>query len=409
MTSEFIDNGVPSPHEESGRADQANAAGRSAGMGRRFFLKGAASIAGAAAFLGSTEWASAGNGWSIGLSDVPKDKLLEIYTKMQTSRIWETAMKDQFLAGTDQLYGAFHPYIGEEAVANGVMANLNDDDYIASTHRGHGHLIAKGGDLDQMSAEIYFRKTGYNKGFGGSMHMTDASKGILGMNGIVGPTYLISAGAAYGALVKGTKQVAVAFGGDGSVNNGWYYSGLRNAALYNLPLIAVVENNGYQISMPQERTNSLRNLSSFGAGVEIPHETVNGMDVLAVYAVAKRAVDRARAGGGPTLIEAKTYRFYDHAGWAGAKTGTMGAFGLPYRSDQEVRDWIQEDPIPRFRNQLISNGVATEDDLNKIDADVQAKVDKSVEMARAAPLPDPKSGLENVYATGTVEATQFLA
>ena len=212
------------------------------------------------------------------------------------------------------------------------------------------------------------------------------------MNGIIGPQYLIAAGAAYSAKVRGTKQVAMAFGGDGSVNNGWYYSGLRNAALYNLPVVAVIENNGYQINMPQERTNALRDLSNFGAGLQIPHETVNGMDVMAVYAVAKRAVDRARAGGGPSLIEAKTYRFYDHSGLAGAKPGVLGAFGLPYRTDSEVRAWIAEDPIPKFRRQLVANSVLTEEEADKIEADVKALVAESIELARAATQASPRRG-----------------
>ena len=186
---------------------------------------------------------------------------------------------------------------------SGAIGALNETDYIASTHRGHGHLIAKGGDLDKMSAEMFMKETGYNFGYGGSMHLTDISKGILGMNGIIGPQYLLAAGAAYSAKVRGTKQVAMAFGGDGSVNNGWYYSGLRNAKLYNLAFVAVIENNGYQISMPTERTNAVKDLAQIGAGLEIPFEIVDGNDALAMYAVAKRAVDRAREGGGPSIIE----------------------------------------------------------------------------------------------------------
>ena len=258
-----------------------------------------------------------------------------------------------------------------------------------------------------MTAEMYFRETGYNKGFGGSMHLTDASKGILGMNGIIGPQFLIAAGAAYGAKVRGTKQIAMAFGGDGSVNNGWYYSGLRNAVLYNLPVVVIIENNGYQINMPQERTNALRDLSNFGAGLQIPHETVNGMDIMAVYSVAKRAADRARNGGGPSLIEAKTYRFYDHSGLAGAKPGVMGAFGLPYRKDSEVRAWMADDPIPKFRRQLVANSVLSEAEADKIEADVKALVAQSIVLARAAPQPSPDSGLSNVFAGMAVSPSQF--
>src|SRR5262249_48294273 len=157
------------------------------------------------------------------LAGLPRDKLLTIYQRMTASRKWETAMKDLFVGGKDGLYGAFHTYIGEEAIACGVMAALNDDDYIASTHRGHGHLIAKGGDLNKMASEIFFKETGYNKGYGGSMHITDMSKGIMGMNGIVGASYYLAAGAAMRGMVRGTKQVGVAFFGDGAANSPYYF------------------------------------------------------------------------------------------------------------------------------------------------------------------------------------------
>ena len=179
--------------------------------------------------------------------------------------------------------------------------------------------------------------------------------------------------------------------------------------LYNLPVVAVIENNGYQINMPQERTNALRDLSDFGAGLQIPHETVNGTDVMAVYAVAKRAVDRARAGGGPSLIEAKTYRFYDHSGLAGAKPGVLGAFGLPYRTDSEVRAWIAEDCIPKFRRQLVANKVITEEEADKLEAEVKAMVAKSIELARAAPKQAPDAALGHVFAGMKVSPSQFLA
>ena len=376
---------------------------------RRTFLKGLGGVAAGVAVASKVTSASAANGWGFGLDEVAADKQAHMYRTMLKSRWWEEQMKEQFLAGTDKLYGAFHISIGEEACSVGICSALNDDDYIASNHRGHSHLIAKGGDINKMSAELYFRQTGYNKAFGGSMHITDTTLGILGMNGIIGPQYLFAAGAAYGAKVRGTQQVAVAFGGDGSVNNGWYYSGLRNAALYKLGMIAVVENNGYQISMPQERTNSLRNLAELGAGLQIPYEIVDGMDVLSVYNVARRAVARARAGEGPTLIECKTYRYYDHSGLAGAKPGVLGAFGLPYRSDAEVRAWMAKDAIQNLRRSMIANGLMTDADADRISDEVKAEVDKSIELARAAPLGVPESGLEHVFAGSKVAASQFVS
>ena len=378
-------------------------------LSRRGFLQALGAMTATTAVVSHVGIARAGNGWSMGIEGIAPEKLKEMYTLMLKSRWWEEGMKEVFLAGKDGMYGAFHISVGQEASSVGVMAALNEDDYIASNHRGHSHLIAKGGDLDKMAAELFFRETGYNKGFGGSMHITDASKGILGMNGIIGPQYLFAAGAAYAAKVRGTQQVAVAFGGDGSVNNGWYYSGLRNAALYKLPMIAVVENNGYQISMPQDRTNSMINLHNFGAGLEIQHEAVNGMDVMAVYTVAKRAVERARNGEGPTLIETKTYRYYDHAGLAGAKPGQLGAFGLPYRSDSEVRAWIAEDPIPRMRRQLVANSIFTEEDADAMEAEVKLLVAQSIELARKAPPPKQEAALSHVFAGSDVHASQFIA
>jgi TPP-dependent pyruvate/acetoin dehydrogenase alpha subunit len=375
---------------------------------RRTFLKGLGGVAAGVAVASKASSALANNGWSWTQDEIPNELQIDMYTKMLRSREWETAIKEAFLAGNDKLYGAFHMYIGEEAVAVGAVAALNDDDFIASTHRGHGHLIAKGGDLNKMSAEMFFRQTGYNKGFGGSMHLTDVSKGILGMNGILGPQYLIAAGAAKGIQVRGTKQVAVAFGGDGSTGQGWLWSGLRNARMYNLPAIYVIENNGYEISIPTEAVVPVKDIADYAMGLHVPSEVVDGMDVLAMYSVMKRAVARARAGEGPTFIEAKTDRFHDHSGLAGAKPGVLGAFGLPYRSDSEVRAWIAKDPIPRMRNFLIANGTLTEEQATKIDNDVKAAVTASLEFARQSPMPADDAALEHVYASGKVSASQFI-
>jgi len=380
------------------------------GLNRRRFMQAIGGIAGGVAILaGTTHSAKAGNSWDEALERLPNDRLLDMYTKMLKSRWWEEGIKDAFLAGTDQLYGACHLYVGEEAVAGGVIGALNDDDLIVSNHRGHGHLINKGGDLNKMSAEIFFKQGGYNKGYGGSMHITDISKGILGMNGIVGPSHLLAAGAAYGIKVRGTQQVAVGFGGDGSVNNGWFYSALRNAALYKLPFISVIENNGYQVDIPATETISVRDLSSIGKGLNIPSHTVDGQDIFAVYSVAEEAVQRARRGEGPTLIEAKTYRFYDHGGMAHAKSGVLGAFGLPYRSDRELMAWIANDPLPKFKALLISLGVIDEKKAQALQVEIKQQVHASIEFARKSPVPTPEQGLSNVYAQGAVHASQMLA
>ena len=380
------------------------------GLQRRTFLKGLGGVAAGVAVLSKMDLAQAGNAWNVGvLDDLSNEQLIDMQTRMLKSRWWEEGIKEQFLAGTDKLYGAFHIAVGEEAIPCGVCTALRTDDFITSTHRGHHDLIGKGGDIAKMASEIYFKDTGYNKGFGGSMHITDLSLGILGMNGIIGPSHLLAAGAAYGNTIRGTDQVAVSFGGDGSVQNGYFWSALRNSALYKLPLVMVIQNNGWQVGNPTENTIALKDEAVISKGMEIPGYVVDGNDILAVYAVTKRAVERARAGEGPTLIEAKTYRFYDHSGLAGAKPGVIGAFGLPYRSDRDVSAWIAQDPIVRFRRTLIALGVLTEQSADALEADVKAQVAAAIDAARAAPLPADDAALEHVFAEGKVQASQFYA
>jgi TPP-dependent pyruvate/acetoin dehydrogenase alpha subunit len=327
---------------------------------------------------------------------------------MVSSRKWETKMKDLFVSGEDGLYGAFHVYVGQEAVAIGTVGALEEDDVIASTHRGHGHLIAKGGDLNKMSAEIFFRQTGANRGFGGSMHIVEVEKGILGANGILSPQAYLISGAGYGIKVRGSDQVAVAFFGDGSTNSMYYWSGIRNAVTYDLPVIYVIENNQYQITIPMVTNVPGGMASTYTKGLPISSVTVDGNDVAQVYAAVKDAADRARAGGGPSVVECMTYRWYDHAGFAGAQVGVDGAFGLPYRPDSEVRMWMERDPIPRFRSFLMDEEFFTEDELNAFDAEVQQAVEDSVEFARSSPAVKAEDGVLNVFAEGAVPATQFL-
>lgn len=376
-------------------------------LDRRQFMRVLSVATTGMATLSAAKEGVAANGWAEATDQLSPQKLVAMYSSMLKCRLWEEAIKDAYISGSDDLYGGAHLYIGQEAIAIGVMAALNDDDFIASTHRGHGHLIAKGGDLNKMSAEIFFRKDGYNRGYGGSMHITDVSRGILGMNGIVGPSHILAAGAAYGIKVRGSKQVAVGFGGDGSVNNGWFYSALRNAALYRLPFISVIENNGFQVAIPATETISVRDLSVIGRGLEIPSYTVDGQDVFAVYSVARRAVERARSGEGPTLIEAKTYRFYDHGGMAQAKIGVNGAYGLPYRSDKELSVWIAKDPLPQFRTTLLRMGVLDEKRATGLERSVKKQVEESLEFARRSSVPRSEDGLLHVYATGAVEASQM--
>jgi TPP-dependent pyruvate/acetoin dehydrogenase alpha subunit len=341
------------------------------------------------------------------LAGLPKERLFHFYDRMNASRKWETAMKDLFLAGNDGLYGAFHTYVGEEAVAVGVIGALKQDDYIASTHRGHGHLIAKGGDLNRMSAEIFFKESGYNKGYGGSMHITDMSKGILGMNGIVGASFYMAAGAAIRAMVRATKQVAVAFFGDGAAASPYYFSAIRSCTNLKVPVIFVNENNFQYMGVPMALTVPTKYISEYTKGLDIPHFLVDGNDLSAVYAAAQEAVEFARAGKGPSMIEAITYRWYDHAGFAGGKVERDGAMGLPYRTDQEVQQWMSRDPILRYRKWLLAKGLASETDLAKIENETKAAVAASIEFARKSSDPAPEAGVLNTYAKSAAAATQF--
>lgn len=341
------------------------------------------------------------------LAALSKEKLLLVYERMNASRKWENAMKDLFVGGKDGLYGSFHTYIGEEAIACGVMAALSDDDYIASTHRGHGHLIAKGGDLNKMAAEIFFKETGYNRGYGGSMHITDMSKGIMGMNGIVGASFYLAAGAAIRAQVRGTKQVAVAFFGDGGANSPYYFSAVRSCTNYRIPVIFVNENNFQYMGIPMATVTPTKYICEYTKGLDIPHHVVDGNDVSAVYSATHDAVEWARAGKGPSVIEGITYRWYDHSGFAGAKAGAEGALGLPYRSDEEVRAWMARDPIRRFKTWLLDKGLASEGELASIEAHAQRDVEASIAFARQSKDPDPSAGVQHTHAGGPVAATQF--
>jgi pyruvate dehydrogenase E1 component alpha subunit len=326
--------------------------------------------------------------------------LTAMFTDMLKIRLWETKIKDLILQGGFR--GVAHLYVGQEAIAVGVCRALRKDDYIASNHRGHGHLIAKGGDLGRMLAEITHKAAGYCKGYGGSLHITDMSLGILGMNGIVGAAHLFAAGAAYGIRVKGADQVAVSFGGDGSLQNHFFTSAANSAAAWKLPWIAVIENNGFQIWVRSAEVYGLTDLARRAEGFGIEGRVVDGNDVLAVYGAARHAVDKARKGGGPTVLECKTYRWYDHYGAGGARIGVDGAFGLGYRSDRETRDWMAKDPIRRFQQFLVAEQVLTEQRAAEIQTQVRNTVEAAAEFAAAQAPPKPEDGLLNVFAQGAV-------
>ena len=375
--------------------------GKPTGVSRRAFVKGLSSIgAGAIFFSGVTAKRAKAQYGCTHVDGLAEEQLVAMYTDMLKIRLWESKIKDLILQGGFR--GVAHLYVGEEAIAVGVSGALRKDDYIASHHRGHGHLIAKGGDLGLMLAEITHKATGYCKGYGGSLHITDVSLGILGMNGIVGASHLFAAGAAYGIKVKGTDQVAVSFGGDGSLQNSFFSSAANAASAWKLPWIGVIENNAFQIWVRASDVYGLVDLARRADGYGIEGRVVDGNDVLSVYSTAKYAIEKARAGDGPTIIECKTYRWYDHYGAAGAKIGVDGAFGLGYRSDRELRDWMAKDPIARFRSFLLSEGVLTEERADQTVAEVREMVELAAKFAEEQPVPKPEDGLVNVFAEGAV-------
>jgi len=317
---------------------------------------------------------------------IARDVLWEMYRTMVRIRLFEERVSKEFAAGN--IPGALHLYIGEEAVATGVCANLQQTDFITSTHRGHGHVIAKGGRTDRMMAELFGRRTGYCHGKGGSMHIADPEIGILGANGIVGGGIPIAGGAALSAQMRDSGQVVVCFLGDGASNRGTFHEGINMAACWNLPVIYVIENNLYAQKTRITDTARLTNLADRAAAYGIPDVTVDGNDVTAVYEVIHEAVTRARKGHGPTLVECKTYR------WRGHFEGDTQT----YKSREETEEWRKKDPIPAFRKQLIEDGIFTLADSEKIDQEIVDEIEAAVKYARESPFPAPEETLEDVFA-----------
>ena len=313
---------------------------------------------------------------------------LDLHRRMLRIRLFEEEAGKLSEAG--KIPGALHLYVGEEAVAAGVMANLSDQDQITSTHRGHGHLVAKGGDFKQMYAELFGRATGYCKGKGGSMHIADLDLGMLGANGIVGGGPPIAIGAAFSNRYRGTRNVSVCFFGDGASNEGTFHEAANMAALYKLPCLFVCENNGFGEFTRQDRHQAIRDVADRAQGYGMPGIVVDGMDVLAVYETVGEAVERARNGGGPALIEAKTYRFFDHVGLRG--------MGVVYRDDAEVMEWRKRDPITTFEEQLAALGVLSAGEAQAVREQILAEIQEAIAFAEASPFPEADALLTDVYA-----------
>lgn len=315
-----------------------------------------------------------------------REKLTWIYKKMKLIREFENRVSEEFAAGN--IPGFVHLYAGEEAVAVGVCAHLRDCDFITSTHRGHGHCIAKGLDIKKMMAEIFGRETGICRGKGGSMHIADLSKGMLGANPVVGAGLPQACGPALVAKVKKTNQVAACFFGDGASNQGTFHESLNLAAIWKLPVIFVVENNLYAQSTPQEYHQTIKDIYIRATAYNIASAVADGSDVFDVYEKAGEAVRRAKAGQGPTLFEVKTYRYYGH----------FEGDAMSYRTREEAMKHREEkDCINFFRKKVLKESLLTQAELDKIDSEVLSELEEAVRFAKESPWPKPEEALEDVY------------
>lgn len=323
------------------------------------------------------------------MTDIAADVLLDIHNRMVRIRTFEEEAGKLMESG--KIPGALHLYVGEEAVAAGVMVHLRDSDQITSTHRGHGHLVAKGGDLQKMYAELFGRATGYCKGKGGSMHISDLDLGMLGANGIVGAGPPIAIGAAFSNKYRGTDDVTCCFFGDGASNEGTFHEAANMAALYQLPVIFVCENNGFGEFTRQERHQAIHDIADRAAGYGMPGIVVDGMDALAVYESAGEAIARARRGDGPTFLEYKTYRYFDHVGVRG--------MGVIYREDSEVLEWRQRDPIALMEARLAEQGLLSAEGAAQVHEAALAEVREAIAFAEASPFPEPSALMEDIYTT----------
>jgi acetoin:2,6-dichlorophenolindophenol oxidoreductase subunit alpha len=319
--------------------------------------------------------------------NLPPDKQRKMLHEMLTIRRFEERASADYRAG--KIYGVVHCYIGEEAVAVGVCSALDRNDRIISTHRGHGHCIAKGADLNRMMAELYGRQSGYCKGKGGSMHIADFDIGMLGANGIVAGGISIVTGAGLAAQMEGNGAVAVSFFGDGASNAGPFHECLNIAATWKLPMLYVCENNMYAAQTPAATTHALSDVALRSAGYGIPGVVVDGADVFAVYQAAHAAVERARAGDGPTLIECKTYRWRAHTERAGQPDP---------RDRAEVEAWVRRDPIALLERQLREQGELDDAMLQTMEGEITGALAAAVAFAEASPFPLPEQAAEDVFA-----------
>ena len=314
-----------------------------------------------------------------------KDEAILLYEQMVKIRKFEEKLYELFL--TRPMPGSMHQYNGQEAVAVGVCAHLNKDDYVSSTHRGHGHCIAKGADINAVMAEMFAKKTGCCRGMGGSMHIADFNVGMIGANAIVGGGIPIAVGAGWTCKYKKLKRVSVVFFGDGAANEGAFHESVNLAAIWKLPVVFVCENNLYGFSTHYKRTMLIDDIADRAAGYGIEGIVVDGQDLLAVHEVAGKAIGDARNGVGPTLIECKTYRYRGHS-----------RFESPnYRTREELKQWQERDPIGLFADHLQEMHYAAADDLNKINEEVDAIMDAAVTFSEESPDPGPNDYEQYIF------------
>jgi len=319
------------------------------------------------------------------MAELTKDKLLWIYERMRLIREFENRAADLFAQG--KVPGFVHLYAGEEAIAVGICAQLTDRDFITSTHRGHGHCISKGVDIKAMMAELYGRATGSCNGKGGSMHIADVTKGMLGANGIVGAGGPLACGAGLTAKVKGTDQVTICFFGDGASEQGTMHESMNLASIWKLPVIFVCENNGFAQTTPTQYHCAAQDIADRATGYNMPGFSVDGTDLFAVYEAAGEAIARARRGEGPTLIECKAFRYFGH----------FQGDNLSYYTEEDKAKQKARDPIDKFAKRVVGRQLLSEAELAEIDARAKKVLDEAVQFAEQSPYPALDQILTDVY------------
>ncbi len=317
---------------------------------------------------------------------IKNEDLKKMFRRMLTIRRFEERAIKEYEDGN--LYGFIHSYIGQEAIAVGVCSHLRIDDRIVSNHRGHGHCIAKGADMKRMMAEVFGKKTGYCKGKGGSMHIADFNIGMLGANGIVCAGLPIATGSALAAQLEGGDRISVVFFGDGACGEGEFHESLNLASIWKLPIVFVCENNMYGVNTPASRSMAAENVADIAASYSMPGAVADGNDLFEVYETAERAVNRARSGEGPSLVEFKTYRWRAH----------FEGGGMPdLRPEDELKEWKMKCPVVYMQNQLLNSGIMNTDELKELDMEILSLVQEAVEFAKQSPDPDPEDAFENIF------------